>query len=64
LPLLSDGKSAERLRPITYRGVATATMVYDNLLINEVLRKVGETRMFGIMDLKSMKPPFSLRWPS
>ena len=58
LPLLSGRKSAARLRTTTYRGVATATMQYDNLPINDVFRKVDDHTVLGIMDLKGMKQPF------
>ena len=58
LPLLSGRKSAARLRTTTYRGVATATMMYDNLPINDVFRKVDDNTVLGIMDLKGMKQPF------
>lgn len=58
LPLLSGRKSAARLRTTTYRGVATATMVYDNLPINDVFRKVDGNTLLGIMDMKGMKQPF------
>ena len=42
----------------TYRGKPTATMVYDNLPINDVFHKVDEDTVLGIMDLKGMKQPF------
>ncbi|MCG8393122.1 MAG: DUF4334 domain-containing protein [Pseudomonadales bacterium] len=58
LPLLSGRKSAARLRMTTYRGKATATMVYDNLPINDVFRKVDDNTVLGIMDLKGMTLPF------
>ncbi len=58
LPLLSGRKSAARLRTTNYRGVATATMMYDNLPINDVFRKVDDNTLLGIMDLKGMKQPF------
>ena len=34
------------------------TMVYDNLPINDVFRKVDEDTVLGVMDLKGMKKPF------
>ncbi|MED5239768.1 MAG: DUF4334 domain-containing protein [Pseudomonadota bacterium] len=58
IPLLSGNKSAARLRMTTYRGKPTATMVYDNLPINDVFHKVDEDTVLGIMDLKGMKQPF------
>ena len=58
IPLLSGNKSAARLRMTTYRGKPTATMVYDNLPINDVFRKVDDNTVLGIMDLKGMKQSF------
>lgn len=58
IPLLSGNKSAARLRMTTFRGKPTATMVYDNLPINDVFRKVDDDTVLGIMDLKGMKTPF------
>ena len=58
LPLLSGRKSAARLRMTTYRGKPSATMIYDNLPINDVFRKVDDNIVLGIMDLKGTKEPF------
>jgi hypothetical protein len=43
---------------ITYRGKSSATMIYDQLPINDVFRKIDEDAVFGVMDLKGMKSPF------
>ena len=58
IPLLAGNKSAARLRMTTYRGKPSATMVYDNLPINDVFRKVDNDTVLGVMDLKGMKTPF------
>ena len=58
IPLLTGQKSAARLRMTTYRGKPSATMVYDNLPINDVFRKVDDDTVLGVMDLKGMKTPF------
>ncbi|MCH8544479.1 MAG: DUF4334 domain-containing protein [Alcanivorax sp.] len=58
LPLLSGRKSAARLRMTTYRGKPSATMIYDNLPINDIFRKVDDNTVLGIMDLKGTKAPF------
>ncbi|MQX52112.1 DUF4334 domain-containing protein [Alcanivorax sediminis] len=58
IPLLAGNRSAARLRMTTYRGKPSATMVYDNLPINDVFRKVDEDTVLGVMDLKGMKKPF------
>ena len=58
IPLLTGQKSAARLRMTTYRGKPSATMVYDNLPINDVFRKVDDDTVLGVMDLKGMKTQF------
>ncbi|EKF73184.1 hypothetical protein A11A3_14967 [Alcanivorax hongdengensis A-11-3] len=58
IPLLSTGNSDARLRMTSYRGKVSATMVYDNLPINDVFRKVDDNTVLGVMDMKGMKTPF------
>jgi hypothetical protein len=57
LPLLSTRRSVARLRMTEYRGIATATIVYDKLPINDVLRQVDADTVLGLMDLKGMAQP-------
>ena len=33
-------------------------MIYDQLPINDVFRKVDQDAVFGVMDLRGMKSPF------
>ena len=42
----------------TYRGKSSATMIYDQLPINDVFRKIDQDAVFGVMDFKGMKSPF------
>lgn len=56
--LLRTQKSRARLRMTEYRGKLTATMLYDNLPINDVFAKIDEATVLGVMDLKGMKLPF------
>ncbi len=42
----------------SYRGKSSATMIYDQLPINDVFRKIDQDAVFGVMDLKGMKSPF------
>ena len=42
----------------TYRDKSSATMIYDQLPINDVFRKIDQDAVFGVMDLKGMKSPF------
>lgn len=58
MPMLTTAKSRARLRMTSYRGKISATMVYDQLPINDVFRKIDEQSVFGIMDLKGMEKPF------
>ena len=58
MPLFTTTQSRARLRMTTYRGQSSATMVYDQLPNNDVFRKIEDTAVLGIMDLKGMKKPF------
>lgn len=62
-PLLQTKKPKARLRTTQYRGVDTATMVYDAQPINDIFRRVSDDTVLGLMDLRgSVKPYFfSLR---
>lgn len=57
-PLLSTRKPAARLRMMEYRGVSTATMIYDALPIHDAFRKVDDSTVLGVMDLRGMEQPF------
>ncbi len=57
-PLLRTTKSKARLRLTEYRGKVSATMIYDNLPIHDVFRKVDENTLMGVMDLKGVEQPF------
>jgi hypothetical protein len=58
MPLMTTSKSRARLRMTTYRDKSSATMVYDQLPINDVFRRIDENAVLGIMDLKGMTQPF------
>ncbi len=58
LPLLSTTRPRARLRMTDYRGVVSATMVYDHLPILDVFRRLDENTVLGVMDLKGMETPF------
>ena len=45
-------KSQARLREIKYRGTVTAAMIYDDLAIIDIFRKIDDTTVLGVMDLK------------
>ena len=58
IPLFATRHSRARLRLTSYRGKSSATMIYDNLPINDVFRKADENTVLGIMDMKGMRRPF------
>lgn len=57
-PLMQTRRSRARLRMTEYRGKVSATMVYDNLPINDVFRKVDDNSLLGVMDLKGEPIPY------
>jgi len=56
--LLKTDESQARLRMIEYRGVVTATMMYDHLPINDHFRRINETTRLGLMDFKGLPAPY------
>lgn len=57
-PLLATGRARARLRMTEYRGVTTATMIYDDLPINDVFRMVTPDLILGAMDIRGSADPF------
>lgn len=58
LPLFSTSKSRARLRMTEYRGKISATMIYDQLPINDVFRQLDDNTVLGVMDSKLVPDPF------
>ena len=58
LPLLSTRRSRARLRTTVYRGKSTATVIYDDLPIDDLFMKVDRNTVMGLMDMKGMQQPF------
>ncbi len=58
MPLFGTSKSKARLRMLEYRGKVSATMIYDQLPINDVFRKLDENTVLGVMDRKGTEFPF------
>jgi len=56
-PLMATRRSRARLRMLEYRGKTSAAMVYDQLPIIDVFRKVDDGTALGVMDLKGMREP-------
>jgi hypothetical protein len=57
-PLLKTMKPGARMRMMEYRGVSSATMIYDFLPINDVFRKIDNDTVMGLMDMKELSQPF------
>lgn len=57
-PLVATSRYTARLRTTEYRGVATATMIYDARPINDVFRRVSPTRVLGLMDRRGDAAPY------
>lgn len=57
-PVLQARSAKARLRTTRYRGVDTATMVYDQLPINDVFRKLSDDAVLGAMDFRGESRPY------
>ncbi|TKA97270.1 DUF4334 domain-containing protein [Cereibacter changlensis] len=58
LRLLRTRRPQARLRMVEYRGVTTATMIYDALPILDAFRRIDDDNLLGAMDLRQSKRPF------
>lgn len=58
MPLLATSRPRARLRMIAYRGSSTAAMIYDQLPIRDVFRRIDDDAVLGLMDRKGMTRPF------
>jgi hypothetical protein len=57
-PLLRTRKPRARLRPVSYRGVTSAAMLYDQLPIVDCFRRVDEDTLVGAMDIRGFADPY------
>lgn len=57
-PALKAGGPKARLRTTRYRGVDTATMIYDQVPVNDVFRSIDERTVLGAMDLRGIRKPY------
>jgi hypothetical protein len=57
-PLLRTTRPAARVRMVTHRGVATAALLYDALPIVDVLRRMDDDVLLGLMDMRGLDHPF------
>ncbi len=56
--LVGTRRSRARLRLTSHRGRSSATMIYDQLPIHDVFRRLDPDTVLGVMDLKGMERPF------
>ena len=57
-PMLRTQRPSARLRMMEFRGRATATMIYDAHPINDVFRRIDDSRVLGLMDCRYLEAPF------
>ncbi|WP_431469562.1 DUF4334 domain-containing protein [Sphingosinithalassobacter sp. LHW66-3] len=57
-PLLATTRPAARLRRLEYRGVVTATMLYDAQPIHDAFRAIDADTMLGAMDMRGFSAPY------
>lgn len=56
-PEVNTVLGAAQLREVVYRGISTATMVYDNQPIFDHFRYIDDNTVLGIMDRKGDETP-------
>ncbi|UXA19927.1 DUF4334 domain-containing protein [Mycobacterium sp. SMC-4] len=57
-PALRARGPKARLRTTRYRGVDSATMIYDQLPILDVFRRISEDTVLGTIDLRGVSSPY------
>lgn len=55
---LQASEPKARLRTTRYRGVDTATMIYDQAPINDVFRRLSDDAVIGVMDMRGASQPY------
>lgn len=57
-PLLKTRRPRARLRLLTYRGVTSAAMIYDQLPMADCFRLVDDDMLIGAMDMRGYGEPY------
>ncbi|WP_024443256.1 MULTISPECIES: DUF4334 domain-containing protein [unclassified Mycobacterium] len=57
-PLLRTRSPRARLRTTRFRGVDSATMLYDQAPVNDVFRRLSDDAVIGAMDLRGSPRPY------
>ena len=61
LPLVGTRRPLARVRMLRHRGVVTAVMLYDDVPILDVFRRLDADTLLGLMDCRGMHQPFFFR---
>jgi hypothetical protein len=57
-PLLATRRPRARLRMTEYRGIVTATLLYDALPVCDAFRRIDDDTLVGAMDARGLELPF------
>ncbi len=57
-PLLRASGPKARLRNVQHRGKISAAMIYDQRPIIDVFRRVDDTTLLGVMDMRALPQPY------
>ncbi|MFE3192810.1 DUF4334 domain-containing protein [Nocardia sp. NPDC059240] len=57
-PLLRTRTPRARLRNLEFRGKTSAAMIYDQLPIIDIFRRVDEDTLLGVMDKRGLTEPY------
>lgn len=57
-PMLRTRTPRARLRNLEFRGKASAAMIYDDLPIIDIFRRVDEDTLLGVMDKRGLTEPY------
>ncbi len=57
-PLMRTKRPRARLRSVTYRGLASAAMIYDQHAIVDCFRSVDPDTLLGAMDIRGFVDPY------
>jgi len=58
MPLLRARAPKARLRNVEHRNTITAAMIYDQLSIIDVFRRVDDVTLLGLMDMRGVPLPY------
>ncbi|MFF0386353.1 DUF4334 domain-containing protein [Streptomyces sp. NPDC004286] len=57
-PALRTRSPKARLRTTRHRGRDTATMIYDQVPVNDVFRRLSDDAVIGLMDMRGLRTPY------